>query len=223
MNSIEAIGQILAFLGSIALFACAVVAMILFFLVDRKTWARFSGVIAASVPVLYLFALVATSVFSNNKVLPPGAPKTFCEIDCHVKWNVVGVDNNAGTLVVTVRETFDPNSISSHRGDSPLTPGTRRFELVDAKGRHYRPSAEKSLSDTPLFAAMRPGETHIGQVVFKVPSDVEPLGLLVEDDDPVSRLLIGHERSLLHGKVLLSLDAKRADVQPTRKSSRARA
>ena len=59
------------------------------------------------------------------------------------------------------------------------------------------------LDAAPLFASLRPGEMHRATLEFSLPLGARAIGLLVESDDPVSMLLIGHERSPFHGKVLL--------------------
>jgi hypothetical protein len=42
--------------------------------------------------------------------------------------------------------------------------------------------------------------------VFDVPKDARSLRLLVTEDDPETRLVIGHENSFLHKKIYFDVD-----------------
>jgi hypothetical protein len=233
------IAQTLALLGSAAGILLAFAAAVVLLLLGRRHWARVSALSGASLVAMYGVLLFAVSATSATTVLPPGAPKVFCEIDCHVAFDLAdSAWRTRDEVVVTVRETFDPTSVGPRRGDGPLTPGTRRIQLVDDDGHRYAPIAVRALGESALFAQLRPGESHRAQLRFSVPESISLRGLLIEIDDPVSALLIGHERSPFHGKVLLDLGgslrssaagARRSPVgsgnprQPTRNSSSARA
>lgn len=205
-SQLTVIAQTLAFLGGAAGTLLAFAAAVVLLLLGRRHWARLSALSGASLVALYAMLLFAASATSTTTVLPPGAPKVFCEIDCHVAFDLADsawrTDNE---VVLTVRETFDPTSVGPRRGEGPLTPGTRRIVLVDDDGKRYAPVAVRALGDATLFAQLRPGESHRAQLRFHVPAQTALRGLLVEIDDPISRLLIGHERSPFHGKVLLDL------------------
>jgi hypothetical protein len=206
MPGLIAIAQVLAFLGTVGATLLAAALVIGCLMLRRTRWAQLATIAGVSVPGLYLVALVSSGALSNTSTLPGGARKVFCEIDCHVAFDVVSaVDRDGDTVRLTLREEFRRNSIGPARGDGPLTPGERYVALVDEHGRRYVPDRVHPLQAAPLFAPMRPGEQHRAELRFVVPSGVALRGLLVETDDPISRVLIGHERSPFHGKVLLSV------------------
>ena len=200
------IAQTLALLGSAAGILVAFGAAVVLLLAGRRYWARLSALSGVSLAAVYAVLLLAASATSRTTVLPPGAPKVFCEIDCHVRFDLAdSAWRTRDEVVLTVRETFDANTVSPRRGDAPLTPGARRIALVDENGHHYAPTVVRTLGEATLFAQLRPGQSHRAELRFAVPASTPLRGLLVEIDDPISALLIGHERSPFHGKVLLDL------------------
>ncbi len=154
-----------------------------------------------------------------------GNSKYFCEADCHIAYSIESV-TEASTLgpetkpitaqgrfvIVGLKTWFDEHSIAPFRGNSPLTPNPRVVKLVDDRGRYYpaRPqiAAELRVTSTPLSQPLRPGESYATTFVFDLPANARNPRLLIADMDPVSRLLIDHENSLLHGKIYLSLGRK---------------
>jgi hypothetical protein len=158
--------------------------------------------------------------------LPAGGWKYFCEIDCHLAYSLVGAQTAAALgpemqqisphgkfVVLRVKTWFDEHTISAHRGDGPLTPNARKVVLVDDTGRSFLPSPESQaafarlgISSTPITKPLRPGESYTTDFVFDVPKDARGLRLLVTEDDPETRLVIGHENSLLHKKIYLGVD-----------------
>ncbi|MDH5234141.1 MAG: hypothetical protein OEW77_04215 [Gemmatimonadota bacterium] len=206
MTTLAALIQALAFLGTIALTLGVLAVALVAAMRGSRTWARRGVAAALGVPLAYAAVLLAVGLLSDDRAIPPGATKAFCEFDCHVVYDIdaasVAPD---GMVKVTVREPFDPASISPRRGDAPLTPGGRRFALIDDAGRAWAPAARHDLDATPLFGPLRPGESQRAELTFRLPAAVRPRGLLVEPDDPVSPFLIGHERSPFHGKTLLTL------------------
>jgi hypothetical protein len=58
-----------------------------------------------------------------------------------------------------------------------------------------------------LRQPLRPGQSFAKDLVFDVPKDAPGLRLLITEDDPETLLIIGHENSLLHRKIYLSLDS----------------
>ena len=205
MTTLAATAQTLAFLGAVATVLLAGAAAVVFVMLRRREWAARAVMTGGFVASLYAITLLAFGVASPAVDLAPGERKVFCEVDCHVAFEITAGYKDSDTLVLSVRELFDENSVSSRRGDAPMNPGARRFALVDSKGREWEPVRVRTSDTAPLFAAMRPGESHRAQLSFSVPSDVQIRGLLVEDDSPVSPLLIGHERSPFHEKAVLSL------------------
>jgi hypothetical protein len=47
----------------------------------------------------------------------------------------------------------------------------------------------------------------VTDLVFDVPRHANELRLLITEDDPETRLVIGHENSLLHKKVYFAVDS----------------
>jgi hypothetical protein len=175
----------------------------------------------------YLILLGGVSLASTEKVLPTGGWKYFCEIDCHIAYSLSGAqttealgtemqqtDARGKFIIVRMKTWFDERTISAHRGNGPLTPNLRKVFLVDDTGRRFEPSAEgqaafERLSNrsTPLTAALRPGEFYITNLVFDVPKDARGLLLLITENDPETRLVIGHENRLLHKKIYFGVDS----------------
>jgi hypothetical protein len=63
-------------------------------------------------------------------------------------------------------------------------------------------------TSTPLTEPLRPGESYYTiDFVFDVPKDAHGLRLLITEDDPETRLVIGHENSLLHKKIFFGIDS----------------
>jgi hypothetical protein len=207
VTTLAAIVQVLVFLGTVASVLAACAAALVFLMLRRRVWATRAVMAGGLLASMYAATLLAFGVASPAINLAPGERKVFCEVDCHVAYDITAGYKDSDTLVLSVRELFDPSSVSSRRGDAPMNPGSRRFALVDSRGREWEPVRVRMMDRAPLFAMLRPGESHRAQLSFSVPRDVQIRGLLVEDDSPVSALLIGHERSPFHEKAVLSLPA----------------
>lgn len=216
---------VLLFLGSglLVLFSF----LVLFYGAVRRSafFTRLGASVVVSVAAGYLVLLCGVSFASSEQVLPPGSWKYFCEIDCHIAYSVMSTQTMAALgpelqriraqgkfVVVRVKTWFDEKTISPMRGNGPLTPNPRRVSLVDDAGRKFPPSpdGESALSraaaaSTPLTQALRPGESYDTDLVFDVPAQARGLRLLITDDSPETRVLIGHENSLLHKKIYLAL------------------
>src|SRR5260370_21338232 len=169
----------------------------------------------------YFLLLSGVSLASSEKTLPSGGWKYFCEIDCHIAYSLIGaqtavvlgpelqqVSARGQFVVVRVKTWFDERTISAYRGNGPLTPNRRRVLLVDNTGPSRAPSPKGQIAfaqcigpSTPLTQPLRPGESYTTDFVFDVPSDVQTLRLLITEDDPETRFVIGHENSLLHKKI----------------------
>jgi len=188
---------------------------------------------------LYAALLLAVSLASEEKVLGPGELKYFCEIDCHVAYSVVDVTltKSLGTppqaraaagsfMIVKVKTWFDAATISSHRGNAPLTPNPRRVTLMDEQGRRYEPSAEAQRAfeqvqgiTAPLTQALRPGESYTTGLMFDLPADARNPRLLITDADCVTWFLIGHEGSPLHKKIFFALPSPTKPAARTLRNS----
>jgi hypothetical protein len=184
--------------------------------------AKVAAGLAASTLAGYATLLLAVGVASPNRTLAAGGWKYFCEADCHIAYQVASAQS-ASTLgpeltpvtargrfvIVRLRTWFDERSIAPFRGNAPLTPDARTVELVDGGGQRYRslpdlPAAIESGS-TSIQQALRPGESYLTTFVFDLPSAAVAPRLLITDKEPLSRLVVGHENSPLHGKIYLAL------------------
>jgi hypothetical protein len=59
---------------------------------------------------------------------------------------------------------------------------------------------------TPLTTTLRPGKPYTTPLVFELPRDILSPRLLLTEDSPVTRFLIGHENSFGHEKTLFLLE-----------------
>jgi len=184
-------------------------------------------VVALAVAGLYVTLLLAASLASHERVLRAGEQKYFCEVDCHEAYSVVNVratktlgappeqKTAEGTYyVVTVKVWFDERTISSRRDrNMPLTPNPRTVAVVDESGREYGPSpdGQKVLEQAqgksiPFTELLRPGESYTTHVVFDLPSGIRNPRLFITTPVWPTWLLIGHENSPFHKRVLFRLE-----------------
>lgn len=209
--------QTLALLAVVVGVVATLGATVILAMMRRGRLARRALGTAGVLTVGYLGTLFAVGATSDEHLLPAGGAKAFCEVDCHVVYSVTAVTRETDTretdtVAVTVREAYDGATRGAREDSAAVRPGTRRFALVDTDGRRWPAYGHQSLGGDTLFAPLRPGEFRAAAVLFVVPDSVTPRALLVEDDSPVSRLLVGHERSPLHRKTLLSLPAGSAAI-----------
>jgi hypothetical protein len=220
---------VLLFLGTVLLMGVS--ALVLFYGAVRRSpfFTRLGGGAALAIALGYFMLLTGVSLASNEEVLPAGGWKYFCEIDCHLAYSLAAAQTTATLgpemqqvsahgefVIVRVKTWFDERTISPHRGNGPLTPNPRAVFLVDDRGGRFLPSPEGQTAfaringpSTPLTQPLRPGESYTTDFVFDVPKEAQGLRLLITEDDPETRFVIGHENSLLHKKIYLSLDAMR--------------
>jgi hypothetical protein len=218
---------VLLFLGTILLMGFGF--LVLFYGAVRRSafFAKLGAGVAVTIAVGYLLLLSGVSFASSEETLPPGGWKYFCEIDCHLAYSLAGAQTAASLgpemqqvsprgkfVIVRVKTWFDERTISAHRGNGPLTPNRRKVLLVDDTVRSYAPSPEGETAlfrmagtSAPLTQPLRPGESYTTDFVFDVPKDARGLRLLVTEDDPETRFVIGHENSLLHKKIYFGLEA----------------
>jgi hypothetical protein len=197
---------ILGFLGTVALVGIGVLAAIAFAVAGRVRVASIVAAGTVAVVALYAVALLGAGLLGRTRVLAPGAAKVFCEIDCHLAYDVAAVHVAPGTAgpryLVTVRTRFDARTIAPWRGDGLLWPNPRRVRLVDARGHAWSPAAA---AGTPLDTPLRPGQSYETTFAFDLPAAVDAPRLELTEAGVVTRLLVGHENSPLHGKTLLHL------------------
>jgi hypothetical protein len=248
LKQLTAIFGILAFLGTfaaVALSAAAIVALriagedrVAHWTANASTWffgghglAQKIALVVTILLVGYASVLLGASAASREQTLGSDQEKYFCEIDCHLAYSVVGMERvkmplsgatekaSDGILyTVSVRTRFDEHTISSHRGDSPLTPSPRAVAIVDDQGRIYPASEEDQQAHEnsgrerqPLLTKpLRPGESYITKLVFNLPSDAWGLRLLITSPtEPgwLGRVIIGDEGSVFHKKIYFRLSS----------------
>jgi hypothetical protein len=199
----------------------------LYGLAARKRWITYvSAALAAFGVLLYASLLFGFSLGSTEKILPIGAQKHFCEVDCHIAYSVSAVTTTSELgsgekrlaasgkfYVVRIQTWFDPTTIASFRGNSPLTPSPRKVVVLDDAGREFSPSEPGQRAfeltpgaiTTPLTTPLRPGESFSTDFVFDLPSHVRNPRLYVGNTDAIASLIIGDEESPLHRKIYFAL------------------
>lgn len=196
----------LLFVGAVLATLALVVLYIIARVLKREPIARITLRTLLAGLGLYVVLFLGASLVSRDRVLARGEEKHICEIDCHLAYSVVAVKSQplpggAVRQVVTVKVRFDEATIAPWRPkDASLSPNSRYVALVDAQGRHFAGSTEG------LRRRLIPGESYTTDIAFDVPADAKGLRLVLRNDDPETRLMIGHENSLFHGKTTFALD-----------------
>ena len=211
---------VLLFLGTGFLLFVVGLALIYSVISKKFGLTRFALIGIAAIAGLYLGVMLIFSFASSEKVLARGQEKHFCEIDCHLAYSVTDVRETktlgdapqqvtaVGTFrVVTIKTRFDETTISSARGNGQLYPNPRVLTVIDEAGNKYFPSTPGQIAPessqaagTPITAPLRPSETYTTTFVFDLPADIRNPTLLIHEGDVVTRFIIGHENSFLHGK-----------------------
>jgi hypothetical protein len=227
---------VLIFLGTVLLLGISF--LVLFYGAVRRSsfFAKLGAGAALTVGIGYLLLLSGVSFASSDVVLPTGGWKYFCEIDCHIAYSIAGAETTAALgpemqqvsaqgkfVIVQIKTWFDEHSISAHRRNGPLTPNRRKVVLVDDMGRSFEPSLAGQAAferlgntSTPLTQPLRPGESYLTDFVFDVPKDARGLRVLITENDAETRLVIGHENSLLHKKIYFGVDGAPPLPKPAR-------
>ncbi len=218
---------VLLFLGTVFLIGASFLVLLYGTVRRSEFFARLGLGAAVIIAAGYFILLTGVSFASSEEVLPAGGWKYFCEIDCHLAYSLIGAQTLAALgpemqqvsakgefVVVGVKTWFDERTISAHRGNGPLTPNARKVMLVDDTGRRFAPSPEGQATfarlvdkSTPLTQPLRPGESYTTDFVFDVPRDARGFRLLITEDDAETRLVVGHENSLLHKKIYFGVDS----------------
>jgi hypothetical protein len=218
---------VLLFLGTV--FVLGISLLILFYGAVRRSafFAKLGASAAITIAACYFLLLAGVSLASNEQTLPPDGWKYFCEIDCHLAYSLVSVQTTSVLgpelqqttphgkyVILRVKTWFDERTISAHRGNGSLAPNRRKVLLVDDTGRSYEPSPEGQFAlassgdrSTAMSQALRPGDSYTTDLVFDVPKRARGLRLLLIEDDPETRFVIGHENSLLHKKIYFDVEA----------------
>lgn len=196
---------VLLFLGAVAAGVVLVALYVVARVTKREPLARVSIRLLLGGTGLYLLLLLIGSFTSHSRVLAAGEEKHICEVDCHLAYSVAAArsESLAGGLVrhvVTVKVRFDEETISSRRSrTASLTPNSRYVALVDAEGHQYPGSTDG------LQRVLIPGESYTTDIAFEVPMKATDLRLILRNADPETRVIVGHENSLLHGKTTFRL------------------
>lgn len=194
---------VLLFLGSIAATMLAAAVFVYGAVRGIPAVRNWAGIAMLAIPAAYGALLSLDGLRSQDRVLPPGGRKYFCEIDCHLAYSVERVERKDAFTVVTLKTWFDESTTSPMRPkEAPLYPNPRQVYIADASGRRYPPSPEgvRDLS-RPLI----PGQSYLTRLVFDLPDGVRDPRLFVGDDDPVSSLLLFHEKGPFHRKIWFGL------------------
>jgi hypothetical protein len=215
--------SIFAFLATALLLVGTLIAAAVLRLRNRPVAASRALRVAGALAAGYAVILFGVSLASRPREVAPGQEKYFCEIDCHMAYSVTevrrtpelaGLRANGVWQVVKLRMRFDPETTSERRDDSPLTPNPRKVWLMDADGHRHNAAdvgtGVLSRADGPsnaLTTPLRPGESSTTVLVFDVPAELGPTRLVFTEADPVTRVLIGHENSLLHARTTFALTA----------------
>ena len=215
----------LAFLATGLIFLITTIIFVYTVIKGQLVGSKFVLATTAVIASMYVGAALFFSFTSNEAFLARGQEKHFCEIDCHLAYSVVdvnqtktlGTGTNQATAegifhVVTVKTRFDENTISSTRGNSELKPNSRIATIIDEHGRRYELSAagetalaQSESAGSPLSTALRPGESYTTKLVFDLPADVTNPTLLINEGEWLTHFLIGHENSPLHKKTRFQL------------------
>jgi|SRR5579859_1881800 len=218
---------VLFFLGTV--FGLGISLLVLFYGAARRSafFAKLGAGAAITIAAGYFLLLAGVSLASSEQTLPLDGWKYFCEIDCHLAYSLVSAQTVAALgpelqqtvahgefVILRVKTWFDERTISAHRGNGPLTPNRRKVLLVDDTGRSYEPSPEGQFAlarsgnnSASMAQALHPGESYTTELVFDVPKASRGLRLLLIEDDPETRFVIGHENSLLHKKIYFDVQA----------------
>jgi len=218
---------VLLFLGSV--FVLGLSMLVLFYGAARRSafFAKLGAGGAITIAAGYFLLLAGVSLASSEQTLPPDGWKYFCEIDCHLAYSLVGAQTTAALgpelqqtaahgkfVALRVKTWFDERTISARRGNGPLTPNRRKALLVDETGRSYEPSPEGQFAlarsgrgFATMAQSLRPGESYTTDLVFDVPKNARGLRLLLIEDDPETRFIVGHENSFLHKKIYFDVEA----------------
>ncbi len=217
---------VLCFLGTGFVLAVFLLLAVYGLIKRSRQLVQIAGIAGGLVLVSYCAVLLVFSVSSRDEDLAVGAKKYFCEIDCHLAYQVAAVSTDKAVggeseqivsrgefVTIELQTWFDPATISPGRGDGPLTPNKRLAILTDSKGHGYTLSPRagevlgaKRVHSIPLSTSLRPGESYSSYLVFEVPLRAQGLRLWLRSEDGLGALLWGNELSPLHGKVRFRLN-----------------
>jgi hypothetical protein len=164
----------------------------------------------------YIIVFLMSSVFSEEKTLVPGEPKSFCGfyLDCHMHTAVTGVrkaktigDREAqGEFYIVKVKVF------SNAKREPLQLIATQAKIVDEQKREFMrdTEAENFLGEQPEFERrIAPTESFTKEIVFDIPADARNPRLDLKDgygiDNYIEAILVGDEDSLWHKRQFFGL------------------
>lgn len=196
---------VLGFVAACVGLFLALSAVLIFWFARKPRFARITAIAIGTGAVAYWALLLTFSAVSHETDLTRGQEKYFCEIDCHLAYSVVEVNNHPdGHYIIKLRTRFDETTTSPNRPkDAPLTPSPREVRLVDSTGHEYAPVAT---AGTPLLTPLKPADSYITHLEFELPQGATGLRLLI-NTAPLwpDRVVIGDENSILHKKTYFAL------------------
>jgi hypothetical protein len=223
-QQLYAILSVLAFLGTAFLLGLGILTVIVAAIAGARRTSKFAACGLAVIALLYASILLGFSLASHEVLLPVGAEKYFCEIDCHIANSIqlerlisppdleLAPPSQNQVVLVQIQTRFDPTTISEQRGNAPLAPNPRTLFLRDTAGHKYDPSSRQQellhslhLDSTPLQTPLRPGESYISSFIFETPAGVHGLRLALLASPPEQSLLWGNERSPFHKQTWFEL------------------
>jgi len=196
----------LALLGTAVLLFLALIVLIQSAIVRKRRRAKFVMLFLLVIAGVYFATMMIFSLASHETVLARGQEKHFCELDCHLAYSIVnatqakmfGSTQAKGQFtVITVKTRFDETTIAPWRGNGLLHPNSRALMMIDDQGNQYSPVSQ---AGTTITTALRPGESFTTDIAFDLPANAKPTSLLINEAAWETRLVIGHENSLLHKK-----------------------
>jgi hypothetical protein len=113
-------------------------------------------------------------------------------------------ESDSRQYIVTLRTRFDETTISAQRPkDAALTPSPREVQVIDIAGHRYKPV---STAGTPLMTALKPADSYVTELEFRIPNEASGLKLLIQTIPSwPDRVLIGDENSWFHQKTYFAL------------------
>jgi hypothetical protein len=199
---------VVGFLGGCMGLFTAVGSALIFWFARKPRFARVAGLAIGIGAVMYFGLLVGFSAGSHERDLLRGQEKYFCEMDCHLAYSVLGVqrqpESDSRQYIVTLRTRFDETTISAQRPkDAALTPSPREVQVIDIAGHRYKPV---STAGTPLMTALKPADSYVTELEFRIPNEASGLKLLIQTIPSwPDRVLIGDENSWFHQKTYFAL------------------
>ena len=150
---------------------------------------------------IYATILVGVSLASREHVLPPGAEKRFCTLDCDLAYSVeqvYRVDHASPGRDVLIVRIRGRNAARSAR----MRPSDFRAWLLAPNGARIDPV---TVSRPALLGELSPGESRTMELQFEIPERSQNLRLAVAEGGWPSRLAIGDENSFLHHKTVFQI------------------